>query len=79
MKAASSLVLRFSENPDLWRYIQAYIHPFPLLQIPPAPGLTRPWTLSGEENGWLNLGGGPTESGQGVLDQGVSVNPSPGN
>lgn len=29
MKAASSLILRFSENLDLGRYVQAYFHPFP--------------------------------------------------
>lgn len=57
------MVLRFSENLDLWTYIQAYIHPFPWLQLPPASGFPRPWTLSGEKNGRLKLGGGPTESG----------------
>lgn len=49
-----------------------------LLPTIPAPELPRPWTLSGEESGWSELGGGPTGSGQGVLDQEVSVNPSLG-
>lgn len=35
VKAASSLVLRLSENLDLWRYTQACMQLFPLLQLPP--------------------------------------------
>lgn len=52
--------------------------PLSLLLSLPTPGLPRSCTVSAEECGWSGLRGDFTKSGQGVLDQGVSVNPSSG-
>lgn len=78
MKAVSSLALRFKGDLDLWRYIQAYIHPFPsccpfLLRNFQGHDPCQEKRVAGQS--WE---GAPAASGQGVLDQEISVNPSPG-